>query len=602
MTQSDSPVVLIGFMAAGKTAVGRRLAPLLGREFLDLDTLISAAQGRPPADLIRDRGEAWFRRVESQALVQALDTRNTVVATGGGTVLTPRNRRAMARIGCRTIWLRVSAAEAWDRVRDSEGAGAERPLLPRTVGEVGNLLAAREACYAEAATETVVTDGRTPEQVAAALAEAWRRPRPAPGRAGTVPAFDPETAAGSRDQAPAPEVAILTGGPKGHGPVVVGHGLLDRFARLPGFPEGIFGPVFLTGDPLAMSLFGERVRQSLGSAGHKTVAYVLPTGERAKTVSSLRRLWEAMAAGGLGRGGIVISLGGGAASDVAGFAAASFMRGVRVVHLPTTLLAQVDAAVGGKTAVNLRQGKNLAGSFHFPSLVVADVAVCRTLPQALVAEGMVELAKTLLVTQAPVEELRAAVAGIAGRSDAGGGGPGTSAVADGSEFAGLVARSVQAKLGVTRADPADQGVRMTLNLGHTFGHAIEAEAGYGRVRHGLAVGAGLLAAARLSERTGRLPEPLAAGVSELVRDLLALFPNESRKALGAVNPDRTLERLAYDKKKVGSEIVYVLLEAGEGGWVKAAVTREVSPVAAGEALAWALAVASRAAERRRRRP
>lgn len=577
MTPSDRPIVLIGFMAAGKSAVGQRLAELLDREFLDLDALISAAHGRPPADLIRERGEARFRKTESSALSRALATRNTVVAAGGGAVLVPRNRGALVRAGCRTVWLRVSAGEAVRRVRESEDRGGERPLLPRALDDVRNLLAAREAAYAEAATDRVDTDGLTPEQVAAAVA----------GIAG-----EPGAMARPADRAAAPGAVVLSGGPEGHGPVVVGSGLLDRFARLPGFPESVTGPVFLTGDPLAMTLFSGRVRQSLRAAGLEAVIHVLPAGERAKTTASLRRLWEAMAASGLGRGGVVISLGGGASSDVAGFAASTFMRGVRVVHLPTTLLAQVDAAIGGKTAVNLPQGKNLAGSFHFPSLVVADVGVCRTLPRALVAEGMVELVKTLLVTQAPVQELRAAVAAMAGRSG----------VADGSEFAGLVARSVQAKLDVTRADPTDQGARMTLNLGHTFGHAIEAEAGYGRVRHGLAVGAGLLAAARLSERTGRLPEPLAAGVSELVRGLLALFPSESRKTLHAVKPVRTLEHLAYDKKKVGSEIVYVLLEAGEGGLVKAAVTRGVSPAAAGEALAWALAVASSAAERRRRQP
>jgi len=553
------PIVLIGFMAAGKSAVGRRLASRLGRGFLDLDDLVTAHTGQPVADFIRAEGVAIFRRVEARALTEALNLRNTVVAAGGGALEAPANRAALARAGVTVVWLLVSPEEAWRRTAGPEEVGPSygpaRPLFPASMAGVRALLSEREPAYAEAATARVETTGLTVDEVVQAVLDVLET-----------------TATGGP---PPPQPMTLTGGPPGHGPVLVGRGFLGRLADLPSFPRDVTGPVLLVADPLPATLFAGEVRESLHRAGLRVVEHTLPGGEKDKSPGNLVRLWEAMARNGLGRGALVVSLGGGACTDLAGLAAGTFMRGVRVIHLPTTLLAQVDAAVGGKTAVNLSQGKNLAGVFHFPSLVVADADTCRTLPPELVAEGRVELVKTLLaVGAAPCECQRSSSPGPA---------------LSGPPSPDLVARAVRAKLDLVRADPFDLGPRQALNLGHTFGHGIEAAGRFRRVRHGLAVGVGLLAATRLSETEGHLPAELATAVVQLTGELLAGFPGPHLRAVGALDPGEIARHFDLDKKKAGRGLVFVLLEPAGDGRVRAKPVTGIEPAAAAEALEWALA-------------
>jgi shikimate kinase/3-dehydroquinate synthase len=554
------PIVLIGFMAAGKSVVGRRLASRLGRGFLDLDDLVTAHTGQPVADFIRAEGVAVFRRVEARALTEALNLRNTVVAAGGGAIEAPANRAVLARAGVTVVLLLVSPEEAWRRTAGPEEVGpsyhAARPLFPANVAGVRALLSEREPAYAEAATDRVETTGLTVDEVVQAVLNVLET-----------------TATGGP---PLPQPMTLTGGPPGHGPVLVGRGLLGRLADLPSFPRDVTGPVFLVADPLPAALFAGEVRESLHRAGLRVVEHTLPGGEKDKSPGNLVRLWESMARNGLGRGALVVSLGGGACTDLAGLAAGTFMRGVRIIHLPTTLLAQVDAAVGGKTAVNLTQGKNLAGVFHFPSLVVADADTCRTLPPELVAEGRVELVKTLLAVGTAPDEC----------TD--------------PPSPDLVARAVRAKLDLVRADPFDLGPRQALNLGHTFGHGIETAGRFRRVRHGLAVGVGLLAATRLSETEGYLPAALATAVVQLTGDLLAGFPGPHLRAAGALDPGEIARHFDLDKKKGGRGLVFILLEPAGDDRVRARPVTGVEPVAAAEALEWALARVRGSAQVRRR--
>ena len=569
------PIVLIGFMAAGKSTVGRRLASRLGRAFLDLDDLVTAHTGQPVADFIRAEGVAVFRRVEARALTEALNLRNTVVAAGGGALEAPANRAALARAGVTVVWLLVLPEEAWRRTTGPEEVGPSygpaRPLFPASMAGVRALLSEREPAYAEAATARVETTGLTVDEVVQAVLDVLETTAIAGGQAAAA--------------TPLPQPMTLTGGPPEHGPVLVGRGLLGRLADLPSFPRDVTGPVFLVADPLPAALFAGEVRESLDRAGLRVVEHTLPGGEKDKSPGNLVRLWESMARNGLGRGSLVVSLGGGACTDLAGLAAGTFMRGVRIIHLPTTLLAQVDAAVGGKTAVNLTQGKNLAGVFHFPSLVVADADTCRTLPPELVAEGWVELVKTLLaVGAAPGDCQRASSPGPA---------PTDPPSPD------LVARAVRAKLDLVRADPFDLGPRQALNLGHTFGHGIEAAGRFRRVRHGLAVGVGLLAATRLSETEGYLPAALATDVVQLTDDLLAGFPGSHLSAAGALDPGEIARHFDLDKKKGGRGLVFVLLEPAGDGRVRARPATGVEPAAAAEALEWALARARCSARIRR---
>jgi len=571
------PIVLIGFMAAGKSAVGRRLASRLGRGFLDLDDLVTAHTGQPVADFIRAEGVAVFRRVEARALTEALNLRNTVVAAGGGALEAPANRAGLARAGVAVVWLRVSPEEAWRRTTGPEEVGPSyrpaRPLFPASMAGVRALLSEREPAYAEAATARVETTGLTVDEVVQAVLDVLETTEIARGQAAAATPLPPPMAL--TGGSPLPQPMTLTGGPPEHGPVLVGRGLLGRLADLPSFPRDVTGAVFLVADPLPAALFAGEVRESLHRAGLRVVEHTLPGGETDKSPGNLVRLWESMARNGLGRGSLVVSLGGGACTDLAGLAAGTFMRGIRIIHLPTTLLAQVDAAVGGKTAVNLTQGKNLAGVFHFPSLVVADADTCRTLPPELVAEGRVELVKTLLAVGAAPGDYQ--------RSSSPGPAPADPPSPD------LVARAVRAKLELVRADPFDLGPRQALNLGHTFGHGIEAAGRFRRVRHGLAVGVGLLAATRLSETEGYLPAALATAVVQLTGDLLAGFPGSHLRAAGSLDPGEIARHFDLDKKKGGRGLVFVLLEPAGDGRVRARPATGIEPAAAAEALEWALA-------------
>jgi shikimate kinase/3-dehydroquinate synthase len=273
------------------------------------------------------------------------------------------------------------------------------------------------------------------------------------------------------------------------------------------------GSVEIVADTNVAGIHGVTAQLALGARDVAT--HEVPAGEAAKAVASLERLWRALR---LDRDGVVVALGGGCTTDVAGFAAATYMRGVDWVAVPTTLVGQVDAAIGGKTAVDLPGGKNLVGAFHWPAAVVADPAVLETLPEAELRNGMAEVVKTGLLAAEPLWDVP--------RSE-------------------QVRRCASFKAGVCLQDPHDRGARQQLNLGHTFAHALEAAAGYG-LAHGEAVALGLLASLRLSGN--------AEGVA-VVERMLAPRPVH-------VDRDAAWAALARDKKAAGGRPRLVLLEPG----------------------------------------
>jgi 3-dehydroquinate synthetase len=289
----------------------------------------------------------------------------------------------------------------------------------------------------------------------------------------------------------------------------VEHGALARLGELvPGD-----GPVALVSDPKVAGIHGMDAQLALGSRLAET--HELPPGEEAKTLAALDRLWQDLR---LDRSGTIVALGGGCTTDAAGFAAATYLRGIAWTPVPTSLVAQVDAAVGGKTAIDLPQGKNLVGAFHWPARTVVDPALLETLPEQQRLEGMAEVVKTGLLAAEPFWGL-----------------PDDE----------LVRRSVAFKAAICLRDPQEHGERAVLNLGHTFAHALEAAAGYEGVTHGRAVALGLLAALRLSGRdTG------------VVEEVLRPQPVQ-------VDRERAWQAMRRDKKARGGEIRLVLL--GDAG-------------------------------------
>ncbi len=299
------------------------------------------------------------------------------------------------------------------------------------------------------------------------------------------------------------------------------------------------GAAIVTNEVVA-PLYLARVRKAL--EGQRLVEIVVPDGEEAKRWETLNRVFDALLKGRIGRDGLIVALGGGVVGDLAGFAAAIYQRGVPFIQVPTTLLAQVDSSVGGKTAINHALGKNMIGAFHQPLAVISDVATLDTLPDRELRSGLAEVIKHGLALDAPfVEWLEANVEKMLQR--------------DRKSLAHAVRRSCELKAAVVAADERESGERALLNFGHTFGHAIEAGAGYGTWLHGEAVAAGMVMAAELSALMGDLKKTDVSRVRELIRR--AGLPLRGP----ALAPERLVDLMAVDKKAAKGRTRFVLLDS-----------------------------------------
>lgn len=320
--------------------------------------------------------------------------------------------------------------------------------------------------------------------------------------------------------------------------VLVAEGLLqEAAARIAALPQKT-GKVFLVSDQQVYSLYGPRLEEGLQAAGFELrfCRFVPPAGEASKSLAVYQQLLSAMVQAQLSRGDLLIALGGGVTGDLAGFAAATYLRGLPWVQIPTTLLAMIDASVGGKTALNLPEGKNLLGAFHQPSLVLCDPALLATLPAEEIKNGMGELIKTAFLDEALWESLEAWEGDLPGPE--------------------LIARAIQVKAALVAQDEADRGPRRLLNLGHSIGHAIEAASGF-QIPHGQAVAMGLGSITRAAVRQG-----LCEG-SALAR-LEAML---ARHHLNQENPFKAADLLLYMKrdKKAGSGRLTLVVPRRIGG-------------------------------------
>jgi 3-dehydroquinate synthase len=344
-------------------------------------------------------------------------------------------------------------------------------------------------------------------------------------------------------------VRISIGTAAGSSEIHVGPGLLARAGE---FLEGVAapGPVLLVTDDTVGDLYAAVVEDALADHGFTPTTLRLPPGEESKTLEVVREVYGALLDLGADRGTPVVTLGGGVVSDLGGFAAATFLRGLTFLSLPTTLLAQVDASVGGKTGVNLLEGKNLVGAFHHPKVVLADTDTLATLDPGEFRSGLAEVVKMALTLDPVLLEALEAKASILGPD------------APAAVLAPIVAAAVRAKAKVVMEDEREAGRRQVLNFGHTLGHALEAAAGYGAIRHGEAVAVGMAAALEISEARGLL----RAGVRERALGLLTTLGLPTTVAdLGvAIDPARLSEHLPHDKKMRAGALTLVLLrDVGE---------------------------------------
>jgi len=528
---------LVGMMGAGKSAVGRALARRLGRPFYDADAEVEARSGLRVAELFAREGEAGFRRREREA-IEALAGRPAVVALGGGAVAQPGARERLAASG-RLVWLRARPETLLERVGEAE----ERPLLAGLGAEarlarLRELLAAREPHYA-AADLALETDGREVEALAAELA-AWLRPelgRPAAAgrrRGGRGAAADGEGGTAIRERS----VPVALG--ERSYDVRIGWGTLGGLGAA--VAELRPSRALLVSVPPVDRRYGAAALRSLRGAGLRAARSVVPDGDRTKNLGQVAKLYEAFLDAGADRSSVVVALGGGMVGDLAGFAAATLLRGMRFVQVPTTLLAMIDSSVGGKTGVNLRRGKNLVGAFHQPSLVWVDASLLRSLPRRVLAAGMAEVIKHGAIRDAGLfERLERDLERVMSLEEP-------------ELVLEVLERAVAVKTVVVAADEREAGVRVLLNFGHTLGHAIEALRGYRGVLHGEAVAMGMVFAARRSEALGLAPEGTAERLAALLRraGLPSERPPFPRRAY--------LAALRVDKKRQDARIRFVVLK------------------------------------------
>lgn len=488
-------IVFIGFMGAGKStalAAARRA----GIETTEIDSLMEEAFGMPIAEAFEQHGEEGFRVREAE-LVGALleNAEGGAVALGGGSILSERVRAALERHT--VVWLQVDPREAWRRI-----AHSDRPLAT-SAEDVERLLATRLPLYEELADAVVPMGDRS----------IFDRALPAVQALAGMPA-------GTK--------LLWAATASGEYPVLVGRGLLG--AAIPGSWWPLGGRRFCVTDSVVGDLYADR----LAPLAAEPIA--IEPGEESKTLDEFGEVQEALATAEMTRGDHVVALGGGVVGDLAGFCAASYQRGVPVVQVPTTLVAQVDSAIGGKTGVDLPQGKNYVGVYHQPSAVIADVTTLESLPREELAAGFVEVLKTGLLAGGELWERVRLVEDL-----------------NPYELSELVFACARFKCEVVAADERDGGLRHMLNLGHTVGHAIEAVTGYRQYRHGEAVGLGLLAALRLSGAPELRDEVKAIlGRHGLPLELPMPFSRDS-----FVNG--LLDALGRDKKRTAAGVGFVLL-------------------------------------------
>ena len=474
-------------MGAGKSTAAHALAAAAGTAAVDADRVIEQRLGRTITRVFDEDGEAVFRRAEEETVLELLRSPDpSPVALGGGAVTSEHVRQAL--VSHEVVWIDVDLDTAWSRAQ-----GPGRPLA-REREEFARLHSEREPLYAGVA--EVVVPSASSFELPRVLENVADRP------AGTTVLW-----------------ATTVGG---NYPVVLGPELITGHGY---WPAAVPGRRFLVTDGIVGREYGSGVEPTSGRVT------IMP-GEQSKTIAHAEIVWTELMRAGMTREDVVVALGGGVVGDLAGFCAATYQRGVRYVQVPTTLVAQVDSAYGGKTGVDLPEAKNYVGAYHQPAAVLVDPAVLASLPPAELAAGYAEVIKTALIAGG---ELWARVRGGSDPADP-----------------GIVRACALTKLRIVAQDERDGGVRQVLNLGHTVGHAIEAVTGYARYRHGEAVALGLLAALRLS------------GLDDLRTEVRALVAGRGlpTELDAEIDADDVVMATQRDKKRLGDRAVpFVLLES-----------------------------------------
>jgi shikimate kinase/3-dehydroquinate synthase len=530
-------IFLVGLMGAGKTTVGRALAKRLNKRFVDSDHEIEARTGASIPLIFEIEGESSFRQREAEVIRDLTAQQDIVLATGGGAILNPDSRALLKSRGT-VIYLRASVNSILQRTSHDKN----RPLLqtadPRK--RIEELAREREPYYREVA-HIIVDTGRPNVQwlMQSILAELERIHSAPVSDRSTGRSIETASAKSEKNMpSPVPVTLSVDLGDRSY-PIVIGQSLLSDAALAARYIAG--QRVAIVTNTIVAPLYLDVLSRTLITAGKKITTIVLPDGEEEKNWTGLMRIFDVLLAEKCDRKTTLIALGGGVIGDMTGFAAATFMRGVPFIQVPTTLLAQVDSSVGGKTGINHPLGKNMIGAFYQPQAVFADTATLNTLPPRELAAGLAEVIKHgAIIDPAFFSWIEGNIQQLLAR--------------DAEALAYAVRRSCEIKAEVVRKDEREGGLRAILNFGHTFGHAIEAGLGYGKWLHGEAVGCGMVMAADLSHRLGFIDGQTKDRIGALV--CAAGLPVQAPD-LGV---ERWLELMEVDKKNEGGQIKFILIK------------------------------------------
>jgi len=507
-------IALIGFMGTGKSTIGPLLARRLGFAFVETDDLIEKIAGKSIARIFAEDGEAAFRRLERSVIQRVTLLTDAVISCGGGATIDPRNLRLL-RMSCRVVLLKADPLVLFERIARCES----RPIARRIseVADVERILEDRARAYSSY--DFCVDTGRCTESQAVDLIVEWLLGQDSEDRS----------------------LRLSVGLDKRSYSIAVGFGLLSHLGSEMR-DVGLSGRALLFSNDTVADLYGERVLGAMSRAGFECYKFLMADGESYKNLETAQQAYVECSRARLERRSTIVALGGGVVGDVAGFVAGTYMRGVNLVQVPTTLLAMVDSSVGGKTAVNMPFGKNMVGVFYQPRLVVADLQTLSTLPARDYRSGMVELVKHgLILNPALLEYLLERPQLLSGFGES-------------EDLAYAVAHSCAVKAEVVESDELDFDFREILNVGHTIGHALELVCGYGRLKHGEAVALGIIAETLAANMSGLASDECLEKVRE------CLYPLLEGLVLPDVDASAVYEALLSDKKRRDGRVRFSVLE------------------------------------------
>lgn len=511
-------LVLIGLPGSGKTALGETIAEKLSLPFLDTDNIVEKTAGERIPEIFANQGEAGFREIEREVIVKTGEIKNIVISSGGGAWLNLENRSNLKKNGI-TVYLECQLEEIWERLKNSPES---RPLLTEDFESLKKLFHQRDAEYKKA--DLVVdTTGKDLESLSLEIIEKTGIEKK------NISCVSLE------------QFSINMPGDSSYD-VLIGNEVIYSLPEL--LEKRFCGTngkkprLFIITNPYVKAVCGKSFFEGLKNLGFDSFVFIVPEGEEYKNLSWTAKSYSYLAQNSFDRGDLVLAVGGGVVGDLGGFVASTYMRGIPLVHIPTTLLAQVDSSIGGKTGVNLQEGKNLVGTFYQPEMVAADLELLKYLSDYHYRQGLAECVKyTLIDEQGFFEYFDNNIKEIQER--------------DAVVLQEMIKKCCQIKGDIVEKDEKEKGKRAVLNLGHTIGHALEASLGYGRIGHGDAVALGIKAEAFLSVKLGNLSKNSLKRIEKVLTDLN--FPEKANFSTVS-----TMEYLARDKKRKRGQARFAL--------------------------------------------